>query len=148
MESSKGPGTKSSSNGPSSDDRSLSELVQQLTEQTSALARKEVELAKAEVTAKGRRLGMGAAEFGAAGVIGLYAGGALTATSILVLATFLEGWIAALIVSVVYAAIAGALALSGKKQVEAGSPPIPQRAIDSTRQDIDAAKRGAKEGRS
>ncbi len=148
MESSKGAATRSPSNGPSSDERSLSELVQQLTEQTSALARKEVELAKAEVTAKGKRLGMGAGAFGAAGVIALYAGGALTATLILVLATFLEGWIAALIVTVVYAAIAGVLALSGKKQVEAGSPPIPQRAIDSTKHDIDAAKRGVKEGRS
>lgn len=133
---------------PPTDEQSLSELVQQLTEQTSELARKEVELAKAEVTAKGKRLGMGAGAFGAAGAVALYAGGALTATLILVLATFLEGWIAALIITVVYAAIAAILALTGKKQVEEGSPPIPEQAIDSTKQDIEAAKRGAKEGRS
>lgn len=129
------------------DERSLSELVQQLTEQTSELARKEVELAKAEVTAKGKQLGIGAGAFGAAGVVGLYAVGALTATLILLLATFLEGWIAALIVALVYAAIAGALALTGKKKVEEAGPPIPEQAIDSTKQDIEAAKRGAKEGR-
>lgn len=141
-----------SSTGPASpggdDERSLSELVQQLTEQASALARKEVELAKVEVTAKGKRLGMGAGAFGGAGVVGLYAGGALTATIILALATFLEGWLAALIVTVVYAVIAGILALIGKKKVEEGSPPIPERAIESTKLDIEAAKRGAKEGRS
>ncbi|MDQ3103374.1 MAG: phage holin family protein [Actinomycetota bacterium] len=130
------------------DERSISELVQQLTQQTSELARKEVELAKAEVTAKGKQLGIGAGAFGAAGVVALYAGGALTATLILALATFLEGWLAALIVTVVYAAIAGIAALTGKKKVEQTGPPVPQRAIDSTRQDIEAAKRGAKEGRS
>lgn len=132
----------------SDDERSLSELVQKLTEQTSTLARNEIELAKAEVTAKGKRLGMGAGAFGAAGVVGLYAGGALTATIILALATFLEGWLAALIVTVVYAAIAGILALVGKKKVDEGSPPVPEQAIRSTKLDIEAAKRGAKEGRS
>jgi hypothetical protein len=108
----------------------------------------EVELAKAEVTEKGKRLGVGAGEFGGAAMLGLFAFGALTATLILALSTFLEAWIAALIVTVVYAAIAGALALSGKKQVERGSPPVPEQAIASTKQDIDAAKRGVKEGRS
>ncbi len=151
MESSRGTGAQplpQSQAAEAGDERSLSELVQQLTEQTSALARKEVELAKAELTAKGKRLGMGAGAFGAAGAVALYAGGALTATLILALATFLEGWLAALIVTVIYAIAAGALALAGKRKVDEGSPPIPQRAIDSTKQDIDAAKRGAKEGRS
>ena len=141
-----------SSNSTTTRDRteeeaSIGELVQRLSDQTAALARKEVELAKAELAIKGKRLGMGAGAFGGAGVVALYAGGALTATLILALATFLEGWLAALIVTVVYAAIAGVLALMGKKQVEAGTPPVPERAIDSTKQDIEAAKRGVKEGR-
>ena len=141
-----------SSNATTTRDRteeeaSLGELVQRLSDQTAVLARKEVELAKAELAIKGKRLGMGAGAFGGAGVVALYAGGALTATLILALATFLEGWLAALIVTVVYAAIAGVLALTGKKQVEAGTPPVPERAIDSTKQDIEAAKRGVREGR-
>ena len=129
------------------EERSIGELVQRLSDQTSALARKEVELAKAELEIKGKRLGIGAGAFGGAGVVALYAGGALTATLILALATFLEGWLAALIVTVVYAAFPVVLALTGKKQVEAGTPPVPERAIDSTKQDIEAAKRGVKEGR-
>lgn len=126
----------------------MSELVQALSQQTSTLARMEVELAKAEVTEKGKRLGIGAGEFGAAAVLGFYAVGALTAMFILLLATFLEGWIAALIVTVVYLAIAGVLALTGKKQVEQAGPPIPEQAIATTKQDIETAKRGVKEGRS
>jgi hypothetical protein len=141
-------GTAGTTGGGDLSERPMSELVQQLTQQTSTLARMELELAKAEVTEKGKRLGIGAGEFGAAAVFGFYAFGALTATIILALATFLEGWIAALIVTVVYAAIAGVLALTGKKQVERGSPPVPEQAIATTKQDIEAAKRGVKEGRS
>jgi hypothetical protein len=48
-----------SSGGGSPDDRSLSELTKQLTDQASALAQKEIELAKAELALKGKRLGIG-----------------------------------------------------------------------------------------
>ena len=147
MEASETRGVRSEQ-GTGLEEQSLSELVRRLTEQSTELARMEVELAKAEVAAKGKRLGIGAGEFGAAALLGLLALGALTATLILALATFLEPWIAALIVTVAYAAIAGVLALSGKKQVERGSPPIPEQAIESTKRDIDAAKRGVREARS
>jgi Putative Actinobacterial Holin-X, holin superfamily III len=129
------------------EEQSISELLKQLSEQTQSLASKEVELAKAEVAAKGKRLGIGAGAFGAAGLIGAFALGALTAALILLLATAMEPWVAALIVTAAYAAIAGVLALTGRRQVEAGSPPVPEQAIDSTRQDIETAKQSAKEGR-
>jgi Putative Actinobacterial Holin-X, holin superfamily III len=129
------------------DEKSIAELVRQLSEQTQSLASKEMELAKAEVAAKGKRLGIGAGAFGAAGLTGAFAFGAFTAALILVLATAMESWVAALIVTVAYAAVAGVLALMGRKQVEAGSPPIPEQAIDSTRQDLETAKQSAKEGR-
>lgn len=136
------------SGGARANDPSIAELVRRLSDQSSQLARQEIELAKAEVTEKGKRLGIGAGAFGAAGVVALYAVGALTATLILVLATFLEGWLSALIVTLAYAGIAAVLALTGKKQVEEGSPPIPERAIDSAKQDVDQLKTSAKEGRS
>jgi MFS family permease len=130
------------------DDQSIRDLVKELSEQTQTLARKEVELAKAEVAQKGKRLGIGAGAFGAAGGLAFFAFGALTATLILALATAMDGWLAALIVAVVYATVAGVLAMTGKKQVEAGSPPVPERAIESTKQDIETAKTSAKEARS
>ena len=95
-------------------ERPTSELLKQLSDQTTTLVRQEIELAKLELQEKGKKAGMGAGMFGGAGVLGLYAVGALTATIILALATFLPGWVAALIVTVVYAAIAGVLALQGK----------------------------------
>jgi Putative Actinobacterial Holin-X, holin superfamily III len=138
---------KATSEANRPDEQSISELLKRLSEQTQSLAGKEIELAKAEVAAKGKRLGIGAGAFGAAGLIGAFAFSALTATLILLLATAMEAWLAALIVTVVYTAIAGVLALTGRKQVEAGSPPVPEEAIDSTRQDLETAKQRAKEGR-
>jgi len=128
-------------------ERSIAELVRDLSEQSSELARKEIELAKTEMSLKAKRLGLGAGAFGAAGLVGLLALGALTATLILALATAMDGWLAALIVTAVYAAIAGVLALVGKSRVDAGTPPVPERAIDSTRRDVEYAKRSAKEAR-
>jgi hypothetical protein len=145
MEGSNPGNATSEANRP--DEQSISELLKRLSEQTQSLASKESELAKAEVAAKGKRLGIGAGAFGAAGLVGAFAFGALTATLILLLATAMEAWLAALIVTVVYTAIAGVLALTGRKQVEAGSPPVPEEAIDSTRQDLERAKQRAKEGR-
>jgi hypothetical protein len=129
------------------DEQSLAELSKRLTDQTTALAQKEVELAKAEVAVKGKRLGLGAGAFGAAGMLGLYALGALIATAILALAIVLDAWLAALIVAAGLGAAAGALALIGKQKVEEGTPPVPEQAVESTKADVEHAKRRAKEGR-
>jgi MFS family permease len=129
------------------EDRPMAELVRQLSDQTTTLVRQEIELAKAEMTAKGKQVGMGAGAFGGAGVVGLYAVGAITACLILALSTAVAGWLAALIVGVVYAAIAGVLALIGKKKTQAGAPPVPERAISSTKEDVEWAKTRAKTAR-
>src|SRR5438270_6057949 len=97
--------TTQSPGGPSQE-ASVAELVKQLSEQTSRLARQEVELAKAELEVKGKRAGIGAGMFGAAGVFGFYALGALVATGVLALATAMTAWLAALIVTAVLGAIA------------------------------------------
>ena len=140
-------GEQDARNGSRAERQSLSELTRQLSEQTTTLARMEVELAKAELQEKGKQIGIGAGAFGGAGLFGFYAFGALTATLILALAEAIDPWLAALIVTVVYAAIAGVLALVGRSRVEKGTPPTPERAIESTKEDVDTAKRSAKEAR-
>jgi tetrahydromethanopterin S-methyltransferase subunit C len=129
------------------DEPSLAELTKQLSDQTTALARKEVELAKAEMSLKAKRLGIGAGAFGAAGLIGVLALGAMTTAAILALAEAVDTWLAALIVGLIYAAVAGILALIGRSRVQAGTPPVPERAIESSKEDVEAAKRSAKEAR-
>jgi uncharacterized membrane protein YqjE len=128
-------------------DRSVPELARQLSDQTTELVRKEIELAKAELQIKGKKAGLGAGMFGGAGIFGVYALGALTACAILALATAVAAWLAALIVTVVWAAIAGALALVGKGKVDQATPPVPERAVDSVKEDVQWTKARAKQAR-
>jgi Putative Actinobacterial Holin-X, holin superfamily III len=128
-------------------DRSIAELLKQLSDQTATLVRQELDLAKAELTVKGKRAGVGAGMLGGAGMFGLYALGALTACVILLLSTAMTGWLAALIVTAVYGAIAGVLALTGKNKVQAGTPPVPEQTVDSVKEDVRSTKERAKEGR-
>jgi uncharacterized membrane protein YqjE len=126
---------------------STADLLKQLSAQTTTLVRQEIELAKVELAEKGKRAGLGAGMFGGAGALGFYAFGALTACAILALATAVSAWLAALIVAAVYGAIAGVLALSGKKQVAAATPPVPEQALDSTKEDVRWVKTRAKSAR-
>jgi membrane protein len=128
-------------------DRSVPELARQLSEQTTELVRKEIELAKAELQVKGRKAGLGAGMFGGAGGFVLYGLGALTAGAILALATAVSGWLAALIVAVVWFAIAGVLALTGKNKVQEATPPVPEQAVDSVKEDVQWTKARAKQAR-
>jgi hypothetical protein len=132
---------------PSLSDRPIAELVRRLSDQTTMLVRQELDLAKAELAAKGKQAGVGAGLFGAAGVLGLYAVGALTACLILALSLVLAGWLAALVVAVVYGAIAGGLALAGKARVQKGVPPVPERTVESVKEDVQWTKQRAKDGR-
>jgi tetrahydromethanopterin S-methyltransferase subunit C len=126
---------------------SVAELVQQMAEQTSRLARQEVELAKAELAVKGKRAGLGAGMFGGASVFGLYALGALCAAAILALSTAVAAWLAALIVALVLAAVAGVLVLRGRTEVRQATPPVPEQATESVKEDVKVARTRAQEGR-
>ena len=128
-------------------ERPTAELLKEFSDQATALLRKEIALAKVEVAEKGKKAAVGAGMFGGTGVFGFYAFGALTACAILALATAVAAWLAALIVAVVYAAIAGVLALRGKKQVKEATPPLPEQAVDSTKEDLEWVKTRAKSAR-
>ena len=93
---------------------SIGELLKQLSEQTATLVRQELDLAKAEMQQKAKRAGLGLGMIGGGGVVALAAVGALTATLIMLLAEWMDGWIAGLIVTLVYAAVAAVLALQGR----------------------------------
>jgi uncharacterized membrane protein YqjE len=136
-------------NGQGSDLRGTStgELVRDLSEQTSTLIHKELNLAKAELAEKGKAAGIGAGMFGGAGAVGLLALGTLTACIVLLLAKAMDAWVAALIVTIVYAAAAGVLALAGRDRVKEGMPPAPERTVESVKEDMQWARTRAKSAR-
>lgn len=134
-------------NGSDLRERPTTELLRELSDQTTTLVRQEIELAKAELAQKGKRAGAGAGMFGGAGVTGLLALAALTTAIIAALDTAMPLWLAALIVAIVYGAVAGLLALRGKKEIEQAAPVAPEQAIDSVKEDVQWAKTRARSGR-
>ncbi len=128
-------------------DRSTGDLLKQLSDQTTNLVRQEIELAKLEFREKGKKAGLGAGMFGGAGLFGVFALGTLTACIVLALATFLPAWLAALIVTVIYGAVAGVLALRGRAEVQQATPPLPEQAVDSTKEDVRWVKTRAQSAR-
>ena len=124
------------------EDASSAQLISRLTQQSTELIRSELRLAQAEMTEKVKRGGIGAGLFGGAGLVALYGVGTLVATAVLALALVLPAWLAALVVTLVLFAVAGIVALVGKKQVSQATPAVPERAIDGVKRDIETVKGG------
>jgi Putative Actinobacterial Holin-X, holin superfamily III len=121
-------------------ERSLGELLKELSQETTRLVHQELELAKAELAQKGKQAGAGAGLFGGAGAIGLAALGALTACFILALNAVLPAWLAALLVAVVYGVIAFVLVKQGQAKIKAAGPPVPEQTIETVKEDVAWAK--------
>ena len=118
---------------------STPQLISRASEQTAQLIRSEMQLARADLQEAARHAGLGIGLFGTAGALALCGVGALVATAILALALILPAWLAALTVTLVLFASAGAVALVGKQQVSAAPPPV-QDSVDSIRQDVRTVK--------
>lgn len=132
---------------PPKREQSMGELFRQLSDDMSTLVRQELRLAQAEVTEKGKRAGIGAGMFGGAGLMGVMALATLSACLIAALAEALDVWLAALIVTVVYAAIAGLLALRGREHMQKAAPPVPEQTVETVKEDVQWAKTQLPSGR-
>jgi hypothetical protein len=128
-------------------ERPIGEVASDLMRDVSLLVRQEIALARAEMREKGRVALPGIGMIGGAGVVALCAAGALTAFLVLVLATFLDGWLAALVVGIGLAAVAAVLALAGKERVEEAGTPIPEQTIETVKEDAQWVKEHARSGR-
>ncbi len=127
---------------PPTRDEPLGALVAQLSQQTSELVRSELRLAQAEMTVKGKRAALGLGMFGGAGLLAFFGLGVLITAAVLGLAEALPGWLSALIVAVVLFAIAGVVALAGKKNVTEATPAKPEQAIVGIKDDFTTVKGG------
>jgi len=120
-------------------ERGIGELVKDLASQTSTLVRQEIKLAQAEVTEKGKVAGRGAGMLAGAAVAALLMLGALTALIIVALDSFLGLWLAILIATVLWGIVAAVLAQTGRKALQAATPPVPQT-VETVKEDIQWAK--------
>jgi Flp pilus assembly protein TadB len=126
-------------------DHSTVDLVRRASEQFSTLVRDEFQLARTEMTQKGKQAGKGAGLFGAAAMLAFYGVAALLTGVVLAVALALPAWAAAFIVGVVLIAIAGILAMMGRNNVRRVGPAVPQATIDSLRADVNAVSHAVEE---
>ncbi|WP_410659371.1 phage holin family protein [Amycolatopsis sp. lyj-112] len=124
------------------DDRSVGELVSDLSDEVKHLVRDEMRLAVFELQRKGKRMGLGAGLFGAAGILALFGAGTLIAAVVLALALVMPAWLAAVVTGVGLLLIAGLSAMVGRKEVASATPPLPEEAIKGVREDVDTVKQG------
>jgi uncharacterized membrane protein YqjE len=117
------------------------ELVRRLSTQVSELVKGELEVARAELTEKGKRAGVGVGLAGAGGIVALFGVAALLTAVIAGLSYAMPVWLAALIVGVVLLLIAGALAMVGRQQVKQATPPVPEGAVEGVQHDVEAVKK-------
>jgi len=117
-------------------DKSLGDVVTEVTEKASLLVREEIELAKAEVTEKVTKLGKGAGALAAAGVLAVFA----LIFLLHALAWFINdafnwttvwpGYLATFFIVIAVGALAGFL---GYRWLKGGSPPTPDLAIEEAK---------------
>jgi uncharacterized membrane protein YqjE len=120
-----------------SDDRSVAELVFDVSEHASTLVREEIELAKAEIGEKVGKILRGS-------VVGLAAG----TFAFLALILIMEGvawllaeevfdgnaWPGFFVEAALFLLIAGVSGLVAYRAVQAGAPPVPEQAIEEAKQ--------------
>jgi hypothetical protein len=120
---------------PDNAEKNLGEIVNEVTSKAQLLVREEIELAKAEVTAKVSKLAKGAGFFAGAGILAVFGLIWLFHFLALGLADWLglKVWVGYLIVSVFLFAVVGILALLGLRSVKKGTPPKPELAIEEAK---------------
>lgn len=121
-------------------DRSIPELIRQITTDMSNLIHNEIALAKVELKQSAAAAGAGAAMFGAAAVFALFALGFLfAALAAGLIALGLPAWASILIVTVLLFIGAAVFAMIGKKKVAKVSV-TPTLTMDNVRQDVATIK--------
>jgi len=122
------------------------EVLQTAVDELRTFIQQEIRLASSEIGDKVKQAGMGAGMFGAAGFMGFLTAGVLTAAFVLGLSLLLAPWLAALVVALAYGAIAGVLALGGKKKVQEAAPFVPQQAMQSLQSTKDQVQQAWEQG--
>jgi len=121
---------------PPEDDRSVGELVFDVSERVSVLVREEIELAKTEVTEKVTKLVRGS-------VVGIVAGIFAFLGLILLMHAFAwllndlffedSVWLGFLVEAVFWLLVAGLAGLVAYRSIRSGAPPTPEMAIEEAK---------------
>ena len=137
------PRTSPASAAPRSDQPSIGELINRISENISALVKSEIELLRAKALRTARTAGVGAALLTAAGIAALFGLGFLLGAIVDAIALALPVWAAKIIVAVVLFAVA--VALPGKRRLEAAKADAPDPKA-RLKDDVDAVREAVASG--
>ena len=121
-------------------DKSLGDVVTEVTEKASLLVREEIELAKAEVTEKVTKLGKGAGALAAAGVLAVFAlifflhALSWFFVDLFDWSTVWPGYLLTFFLVILVGAVVGFL---GYRWLQGGAPPTPDLAIEEAKRTRD-----------
>src|SRR5690349_2445614 len=125
--------------GTSGKERTIGQLVADLTHDLEGIVRGEIALARAEVTSGAKVIGKGVGLLAGAGFLALMGTVFLLHSAAWGIAEWLPVWAGYLIVAVVVLIVGAVLGLLGKKALD-NARPAPERAIDQAQQTIAAIK--------
>jgi uncharacterized membrane protein YqjE len=130
---------------PDPTDKSVGELVVEVSEKTSLLIREEIQLAKAEISEKVNKLVRGS-------VVGIVAGVFAFLALILLMHAFAwllndllfddSIWAGFLVEAGLFLAVAGGAGYFAYRSVQSGAPPVPEMAIEEARRTRAALEKG------
>lgn len=126
--------TASDTHARPTEDRTLGSLVSDLSGDLSTLMRQELALAKAELRDEAKKAGQGVGMLGGAAFCGWMTAIFVSLTAIWLIAKGLDLWIAALIVTAIWAIGGAVLALAGRKKLQQVNA-TPQQTVDSLKED-------------
>jgi uncharacterized membrane protein YqjE len=121
------------------DQRSVGELLSDVTQDLGQLVRKEIELAKSETREEIRDAARAGAMFGVAGVVGLLALLMLSFAVAWGLAEVMPAGVAFLIVGIVDVVIAAIAVRAGRERFQEFDP-VPHETIDTLKEDVQWAR--------
>jgi uncharacterized membrane protein YqjE len=119
---------------PAKQDRSLGELLAELTQEITTLVRQEITLARVEMADKAGNIGKQLGLLAVGGALAYSGVLAIVAALVIILATAgLPWWASALIVGVVVAGIGGALVKKGLDAIR-GQDLVPRQTIETLKE--------------
>ena len=123
---------------PARSNPGLQDSVRRISEHATALARLEAELAKSELTAKGKRLGVAAGLGAGAAILAVLGLAVGLGAAVVGLEFIMPLWAALLVVFGLTLLVAAALAIAARDAARRATPPVPEQTIDEARRTKDA----------
>jgi hypothetical protein len=118
---------------PTAENGGVGGAAKRVADHASAIARLEFELAALELKRKAAALGIGIGLAVAAGLMAFFMIGFAFATLAAVLATFLDVWVALLIVTLFLGVLVVLNALVARAAIKRGTPPVPELAVEEAK---------------